>query len=307
MIEVDAPLSGVPSVPAAGPADVRVALHGPAADPVDVGAVPWYTSAERDDSGQPALVASRLPADGSYWLRYSEGATFHIEASGARVDAWWQSPLTSADVATYLLGPVLAFVLRLKGFVPLHASAVSVRDRALLFLGHAGAGKSTTAAAFATLGHAVLSDDVVPVIETAGGLVASPAYPRLALWADSAAALLGERSVLPAFSATYDKGYLDLLERGFAFQTTPVPVDAIFVLEPAQAGVAAPAVRRLGERDGFLALAANSYGSYLLDARLRAAEFEILTRLVAHTPVAGLSLGGDLAGVRAACAELAAR
>jgi hypothetical protein len=42
--------------------------------------------------------------------------------------------------ADYLLGSVLAFVLRLRGLVPLHASAVVIGDRAVLFAGSAGAG-----------------------------------------------------------------------------------------------------------------------------------------------------------------------
>jgi hypothetical protein len=222
------------------------------------------------------------------------------------VEAWWSAPLRAADATTYLLGPVLAFVLRLKGRVPLHASAVVVRDRALLFVGDAGAGKSTTAAAFATLGHAVLSDDIVAVMQTARGPAACPAYPRLSLWADSASALLGGPA-LPAYSETYDKGYLDLEAAGLAFRHDPAPIDAVFVLEPLAPGAAAPALRPLAARDRLLALVANSYGGYLLDARLRAEEFDSLSRLAAQVPVAGLALGRDLAGVAAACAALAAR
>ena len=293
-------------VPASGLADVSIALHGRSAPPPSEDEAVWHLSPDRDERGRPGLIAARRAGDGAYWLRYAEGAAFCVDARGGRVDAWWEPPLTAADAVTYLLGPVLAFVLRLKGRVPLHASAVVVRERALLFVGDAGAGKSTTAAAFATLGHAVLSDDIVPVMETTRGPLACPAYPRLSLWADSASALLGEPT-LPSYSETYDKGYLDLEPAGLVFHSVPVPVEAIFVLEPLAPGSAAPAVRAIGARDRLMTLVGNSYGSYLLDARLRAAEFDSLSRLAAQVPVAGLALGRDLGRVRAACAALAAQ
>jgi len=50
------------------------------------------------------------------------------------------------------------------------------------FVGAEGAGKSTTAAAFALEGHGVLSDDVVALAENASEFVVLPAYhPSLPL------------------------------------------------------------------------------------------------------------------------------
>ena len=51
--------------------------------------------------------------------------------------------------------------LRLRGVPALHASAVAVGGAALAVVGSAGAGKSTTAAARAARGHAVVADDVL--------------------------------------------------------------------------------------------------------------------------------------------------
>ena len=75
----------------------------------------------------------------------------------------WADALTDADAASYLAGYVLAFVLRLRGSVPLHASAVAIDGRALLFVGDSWAGKSSTAAAFSILGYPVLADDIVRI------------------------------------------------------------------------------------------------------------------------------------------------
>jgi len=90
--------------------------------------------------------------------------------------------LTTEDAATYLLGPVLGLLLRLRGVTCLHASAVALADRAIAFVGSEGAGKSTTAALLARKGLAIISDDVVALVERDALFTFIPAYPYLSLW-----------------------------------------------------------------------------------------------------------------------------
>lgn len=300
-IAADAPLAGL--VPADGAVpDLQVALH--AGEPVplpDSADDCWYRSPHLDAAGEPLLVAEARAHDGSRWLRYSEGALFRVDGAAGRVDAWWQAPLTAADAATYLLGPVLAFVMRLRGLVPLHASAVAIDGRAVLFAGDPGAGKSTTAAAFAALGFPVLSDDVVPVIPADAGPVASPGYPRLSLWADAAEAMFGTGEALPAYSETYTKRYLDL-DAPLSFQRTPLPVGAVFVL----AAGPGPERRPLSSRDALVALLRHTYGTYLIDMGMRAREFDVLARLVDAVPVCEVRFTAGLGSLAAQCAAIAA-
>jgi hypothetical protein len=83
----------------------------------------------------------------------------------------------------------MAFLLRQRGWLPLHASGVSIGGIAadasqpcLLFLGIAGSGKSTTAAAFHRKGHVVITDDVGPVkISGNGDCVIQPAWSYVRL------------------------------------------------------------------------------------------------------------------------------
>ena len=105
---------------------------------------------------------------------------------------------------------MLAFILRLRGLVPLHASAVVVQDHAVLFAGAGGAGKSSFAAAFAILGYPVLSDDIVVISDSGGCVLAHPSHARLSMWPDSASSLFATES-LPAHSPIYAKRRLDLL------------------------------------------------------------------------------------------------
>jgi len=300
-LAADAPIAGLGMTTAAGPADVTVAFHAgkplPAPEPSDC---PWYVSPDRDDRGTPLLVALTRGGDRGRWLRYSEGAVFRLDEAARRVDVWWQPPLTDVDAATYLLGPVLAFAMRMRGLVPLHASGVAIDGRAVLFAGTPGAGKSTTAAAFASLGVPVLSDDVVPILFGGAEPQAWPGYPRLSLWADAAQAVFGETSPLPAYSATYAKRYLDLEGRQLPFQRTALPIGAVFVLD----GHETP-MDRLAPRDAVVALLRHTYGTYLIDMELRAREFDLLTRLAAAVPVWRLRWGTDLGDLTRRCLALA--
>jgi len=303
-LTADTPIAGLGPVTPGAAADMNVAFHEgepvPHPDPADRA---WYVSAERDERETPWLVALTRATDGSRWLRYGEGAAFRVNALADRVDGWWQAPLTHADAATYLLGPVLAFAMRLRGLVPLHASGVAIDGRAVLFAGDPGAGKSTTVAAFAALGFPVLSDDVVPVWSTDAGPVAWPGYPRVSLWADAAEALFGDGTPLPAYSETYDKRYLDLDGVRLPFQRTPLPVGAVLVLD---GDGSAAGVEALGSRDALLALVRHTYGTYLIDMALRAREFDVLARLVGAVPVWRLRFGPALGDVSRQCLSLAA-
>lgn len=93
-------------------------------------------------------------------------------------------PLPGADpnaVRLLLLGRMMAYLLRQRGWLPLHASGVTFRQRSVLFLGHSGAGKSTTAAAFHRAGHQIVTDDVAPVRISDNKCIALPVRPRLRL------------------------------------------------------------------------------------------------------------------------------
>ena len=135
------PLRNLMPVPADFPHDLHVWL----------GAVPgwiehlpepvqtiWYTSSYRNDQGHPLLRIWTL-RDGAYLrLQFDDGTQFILDRSGTEVWATWPEPLTLEDATTYLLGPIIGLVLRLRGFVTLHASAISVDGGAIAFLGPQG-------------------------------------------------------------------------------------------------------------------------------------------------------------------------
>lgn len=250
----------------------------------------WYISSFNPDTGKPNLQVWQCFYDekpiGFYW-QYGDATEFFLQRSPLQIWVRWPDSLTLEDAATYLLGPVLAFVLRWQGRLCLHASAIAVEGRAIAFVGVAGAGKSTTAAAFAQWGHPVLSDDVVALDWRENVPYVQPAYPRLRLWPESVDFLYGSRDRLPAIVPTnliWNKRYLDLTQEQYSFQSAPLPLSRIYLLQGRQ-GENAPRIEEISQREAAIALIANTSTNYLLDRDLRQQEFASLARLLGRVSV----------------------
>ena len=285
----DAAIDGLDPLPAAPPStDITVHL-GAVPPPTPFAAV--VHSGEADDpNGLPAVIVRR---DGdTFRFDYRDGTRFVFGPRAGTIWCDWNSASTPEDAATYLLGPVLAFALRLRGTLALHASAVVVDGRAVVLVGRAGSGKSTTAAAFAQRGHTIISDDVVPIDWRGEHPYVHPGYPRLRLWSDVAASLFGAEDALPLLTPTWEKRYLDLHGR---FQPHPAPIAAFVLLGERQAHAAS--VEPIGGHRGAIALLRNASMTQLLDPQRRADELEMISKLVDRVPLLEARPSDDLARV----------
>jgi len=279
----DVLLPGLIGVPDQERPDVQVWLQSPPpwATVNESAGKYWYRDFER------TALRIRCLAPGNYLrLTYRDGTQFVLDWQGTQIWATWPKVLTLEDTVTYLIGPVMGMLLYLRGVTCLHASAVAVRNRAVALLGPPGAGKSTTAAAFAKLGYAVLSDDVVPLAEYDGAFWIHPGYPRVCLWPPSVAALYGSSDALPPITPTWDKRYLDLTQNGCRFQSQPLPLAALYCLGERRTDLPAPLIEELPGTVGLIHLVANTYGNYLPDVNtMRARQFQLFGRMVAKMPV----------------------
>jgi hypothetical protein len=293
----------IPSVPSSPIESIDVQIH--------FGSVPaWlhelespqsqlsYTAEYTDNSGQPVLRVFRL-LDGKYHhFRYADDTEFVVDNTGSEIWAAWSQPLTIEDTATYLLGPIMGFVMLLRGIVSLHASAVVVGSEAMALVGPAGSGKSTTAAAFSTKGFNVLADDVVTLDDRTGGFLVRPAYPCIRLWPASVKTLYGDESHLPTLTPNWDKRYLDLTPR---FPTRPVPLSAIYLFGDRRDEPRAPFVQPVDRTDVLLSLIANTYTNYLIDKSMQARQFDLLTRVLTSVPVRRITPHADARRIHQLC------
>jgi hypothetical protein len=244
-----------------------------------------YVADYTDEHGNPAIVFAKLHHGDFYRFTYADQTEFVIDRHGREIWTTWREPLTLEDTTTYLLGPVMGFVLLLRGLVCLHASAIVVDGEAVAFVGPAGAGKSTTAAAFAARGFRVLAEDVVTLDDRGDSFFVRPAYPCIRLWPASAATLYGSHSALPPLTPNWDKCYLDLSQAEGRFESEPRRLAAIYLLDERSDDPQAPFARPLDAAEGMIHLIANTYGTKLLDKQMRAREFDLLSRVLVDVPL----------------------
>ena len=248
----------------------------------------------RLDPSAADAYSSGAGEDGAFRLVEGRGAAFRIEDVGA----FWVpdggeirvAPADGADpkaVVLYTLGSAMGLALMLRGALVLHAAAVLVEGKAVLFLGPSGAGKSTLAAAFARAGTPTLGDDTVALWPGTGGagFTVRPAAASFKMWHDALSAANVAPDGLASVAERADKYYLPN-ER--PAEDRPHPVGDVLVL--GGAGETAPArVRPLGLLEAVQAVSQNLYRPFLV-ARLglREARFRDICTLAEAVPVGRL-------------------
>ena len=257
-----------------------------------------YVADYKSECGEPALRVFRV-WDGKYYrFCYADATEFVVDQAGTEVWAEWPASLTLEDTATYLLGPIMGFVMLLRGVVCLHASAVAFGDKAIALLGPAGSGKSTTAAAFAERGFRILAEDVVTLDDRSDRFLVRPGYPCIRLWPASVQALYGSEKHLPKLTPNWDKCFLSLEDQ---FQAQPLPLAAIYHLGERRHDARAPFVENLERSEALMSLVANTYATKLMDKQMRAREFELLTRVLGQVRVRRVVPNADPARINELC------
>jgi len=94
-------------------------------------------------------------------------------------------------IKSFILTRAFAAAAHQRRWTPIHASAIEVNNKAVLFAGDSGAGKSTTVGAFVQAGYSFISDDisVIKQAEKNDQYKIYPSYPQIRLWEDSVALL----------------------------------------------------------------------------------------------------------------------
>jgi hypothetical protein len=299
-VQCDRPIPGLePHLDSGGPVDLSIHLSA-RPDWAESASTETYGRAEPGD--EAPLLRLREYAGDRVLLHYSDDTRFYLDAPRGEVWATWPDTLTLEDTATYLLGPVVGHFLRRRGELCLHGSAVLLGGRCVVFAGPAGAGKSTLAAAMATLGRRILTEDVCCLARDGEAFRVQPGYPRIRLWPDAAALIGVPQAELPPLTPNWDKRFMPLAEGARAFHDRPEPLAAVFVLTPRDDMTEAARLRELGGQEGLAELAANTYGARLLGRGQRATEFALLGELARAVTVRALTLNAEGSRLLEACA-----
>lgn len=168
--------------------------------------------------------------------------------------------MNESILRAYILGPLLAIVLRQRGLLVLHASSVAINNGTVAFLGASGWGKSTLAEAFHYQGYSVLTDDVMAIEIQRNKAIALPSFPQVKLWPEAAASIGHIPEDLPTLHPHTDK-LSHYLSDGFCH--TPLPLKRIYVL----AVGTEHAITRLQPQAAFVELVRHSRAAISLTAQ----------------------------------------
>ena len=175
-----------------GSQSVTAPHYAPLGPSAQVAATGELFHVSRFSDGTCAIEFHRT-AEG-YLLRFPGLADFTVSERGDRISSRPVPGIGAATVEHLYLNQVLPLALGRRGEFVFHASAVEIDGGAIAFLGEAGRGKSTLAAAFAKRGMRFLTDDGLLLQATSAGFDVRPSHPSIRLWPDSHTKLFASRA-----------------------------------------------------------------------------------------------------------------
>lgn len=227
----------------------------------------------------PDEIRLTFDAVGSFLIRGKREIIVHPE-SGVEECIW----------RLFLLGPVLAVLLQIRGLLILHASAVEMRRGAVAFLGGSGWGKSTVAAFLQGRGYNFVSDDTAALWPETKPPLLLPGYPQIKLWPDAASRFAG---VLVASQPLHSRVVKRVARPSRHFSVEPRPLGRLYVLAEGDS----PAVEPLLPRQAFIELVRHSYCGRLLRELGAAPHFLQCARVANQIPVRRLRKGPSLSAL----------
>jgi hypothetical protein len=194
-----------------------------------------------------------------FLLRVPDIARFLLE-DGRSIAFEAENGADPQDVAVFLSGSVFGVLLHQRNQIVLHASAVLVGGKAVLFCGASGAGKSTLAAALGESGYPLIADDQCAIEIGADDIPMIQADGRqLRLWEKSISELgLAERRG-GAMRNRLLKFYVDPATSS----EKPVPIGAVYALTEIR-HPEEPEIERPNIVDATRLLTANAYRPMLI-------------------------------------------
>jgi hypothetical protein len=193
-------------------------------------------------AGQQFLL--RIPGVARFLLTAGKEIAFEAEP-GADAD----------DIPIFILGTAFGILMHQREQIVLHASAVRVDGKAILFCGPSGAGKSTLAAALSRCGYRLITDDFCAVTVTAAGTpVVHPDGRQLKLWAQAIEMLDLEESRGARVRNRLEKFYVDPGEA----HVEALPLGAVYALREARSPLV-PGIERPNVADAAVLLRRNAY------------------------------------------------
>lgn len=153
----------------------------------------------------------------------TEGKNIFVQSIGRQVK--------ESEIRIFILGSSMGALLHQRGdYLPIHASAVLIDGKAVLFTGMSGSGKSTTATAFHKNGYTFLSDDISAIkFDEKQNPVLYPSFSNIKLWEDAMMKLSLENSKKIKIRQEIEKFSINIdMEKKIE---RPIPVIALYRMD----------------------------------------------------------------------------
>jgi hypothetical protein len=210
-------------------------------------------------------------------LRFDGVGCFRARA-GREIDVALEPGVDPAIARYHLMRPALGLVLHQRGWLVLHASAVSAGEGALVFVGDSGRGKSSLAAALERTGHSILADDLVAIHPGSDPPALAPGPGAVHLWPETAAVLGLEPERLTPVAPGHLKRRHCPATRGV--DASP-HLARVFVLDRGRRR----SLRILGPAEACVSLARNGYFRELLEPAELGSQLERCAAVARRVPV----------------------
>ena len=249
-------------------------------------------------NGRRWLSFARL--NDGYLLRFPRFADFHLRLPTREVAARRGQSTPHDTFRHLLLDQVLPLIVANRDCLALHASVLDVDGGAIAFLGAAGQGKSTLAAALGRRGHAVLSDDCCVVRRSARGFEVWSTYPGVRLFGPSRDRVFGDSPTSGRRVSHYSSKRRVIDAAGTPrVGAPPVPLRRVYVLADRAPQSRAPRVEITprSRRDSVVDLVGGTFFLDVTDPERALDAFGLAGDIAAALPVCSLTFPWNLAAL----------
>jgi len=274
-----------PAPPAAGTPDLMFNCSDQAPLDVDWGAGELVDAQGPRPDGRSDFVFHRFLSHDA--VRITDATDFHVFDDRILCHLLHDRHRYLVEIA--LLGMVMALWLERRGVPTLHASAVTIGDRAVGFLATRGGGKTSTAAACTAAGHPLLTDDLLALGEEATGLTGKRGWPALRLWPDQGHHFVKDYEHAPLVHPDYDKRRVPVGTGFGTFAAAPAPLARLYVPERHPDASTPVTVTPLTPQEALVTLIRHSFLPREVQRYgLQPQRLRTLGRLVAEVPISVL-------------------
>jgi hypothetical protein len=191
-----------------------------------------------------------FPADSGYVLRHGDRTVLEVDAAGDLISLPTADPLREPGLLEFYVRALAPKLLFQRGVTVLHASACLMENgRLLAFAGLSGAGKTTTARAFAATGLQLVSEDLLV-------FVPGEPEPRVALEGEAFVHAWARRV---AAQLLRGKGKVPVGDLSPASGGPTAPVEAILCLDRTRRAGERLTARPLDDPDALTALMTHAF------------------------------------------------